>query len=739
MGKWLEPVSNELRAKIDAILSSDDEELIRIPADLDREGDFGNQWVVVTTRRVLVYENESADKPIDVPIPEITRARTEALVGGGQLVIERHLLPTVSVLYSNTEAERFSEVARGLEQLRKGEKFFIRTELDRTRCGKCGRLLPEKNGLCPACVRRLATLGRIAGYMKPYKMKAILMASASIAMTLSELIPPLISRRIVDDVFGSANGSPAPMDARLTLLGYLVIGLIAVRMMSWSSDVLRGWVVSWLSARITADIRSQLYRRLEMLSLQFYDKRQVGGLMSRVTRDSGMLQGFLVDGLPYLVTNLMMIVGILFFLLWMNWRLTLYILVPIPLLLLWGVLCWKRMRGLFNTYGQNWSRLGTRLNEALNGIRVVKAFTRENQEIAAFEKTNRSLMFISRRTARTWFLMRSTMSLITGFGGLIIWMLGGMDVLGGQLTLGTLLAFYSYMWLLYGPIQWLGQVNNWMTRAFAGAERIFEVIDTPAEAYDNPNAIAMPDMKGQVTFSDVTFGYDKSKPVLNDMNLVIAQGEMIGLVGKSGVGKTTTVNLISRFYEVDRGTISIDGIDIRDIRLEDLRRQIGIVLQDPFLFSGTIAENIGYGNPAAKFEDIVKAARAANAHDFILAKPNGYDTILGERGISLSGGERQRVSLARAVLHNPKILVLDEATSSVDVLTEKQIQEAIGRLIKGRPTIAIAHRLSTLKNADRLVILDAGRIAKIGTHDELMEKKGLFFRLVNIQREASEI
>jgi ATP-binding cassette subfamily B protein len=452
-----------------------------------------------------------------------------------------------------------------------------------------------------------------------------------------------------------------------------------------------------------------------------------------------MLQNFLVDGLPYLVTNVLMIAGILFFLLWMNWRLTLYILVPIPLLVLWGILFWRRMRGIFTIYGQNWSQLGTRLNESLNGIRVVKAFTRENQEIKAFEKKNRALMEISRRTARNWFLMWSTMSLITGFGGLIIWLFGGMDVIGGELTLGTLLAFYSYMWLLYGPIQWLGQVNNWRTRAFAGAERIFEVIDTPPEAYENPDAVPVPTLNGQVAFKEVTFGYDKSKPVLHDINLDIKEGEMIGLVGKSGVGKTTTVNLISRFYEVDRGAIEIDGIDIRDIRLEDLRRQIGIVLQDPFLFSGTIGENIGYGNPGARFVDIVKAAQAANAHDFILSKTNGYDTLVGERGISLSGGERQRVSLARAVLHNPRILILDEATSSVDVQTEKQIQEAIGRLIKGRTTFAIAHRLSTLKNADRLVILESGRIMEVGTHDELMDKQGLFYRLVHIQREASEI
>jgi len=282
-------------------------------------------------------------------------------------------------------------------------------------------------------------------------------------------------------------------------------------------------------------------------------------------------------------------------------------------------------------------------------------------------------------------------------------------------------------------------VNSWMTRAFAAAERIFEIIDTPSEAYKDPNAVSVPNIEGHVKFNEVTFGYDKSKPVLHEIELDISPGEMIGLVGKSGVGKTTTVNLICRFYDVDRGSIGIDGMDVRDIRLEDLRSQIGVVLQEPFLFSGSIAENIGYGRPGATIDAIMRAAKAAHAHDFIVSKPDGYDTLIGERGESLSGGERQRVSIARAILHDPKILILDEATSSVDVQTEKGIQEAIAYLVKGRTTFAIAHRLSTLRNADRLLVMDGGRILEIGTHQELLDKKGAFYNLVQLQEEISQI
>jgi ATP-binding cassette subfamily B protein len=306
------------------------------------------------------------------------------------------------------------------------------------------------------------------------------------------------------------------------------------------------------------------------------------------------------------------------------------------------------------------------------------------------------------------------------------------------LRLGDFWMMHQYLTLIYGPMQWFAQVNNWFGRAMAGAERIFEVMDTEKEAYAQSEGTHHP-ISGEVTFENVRFGYDKSNPVLKGITFTARPGEMIGLVGKSGAGKSTTINLICRFYEPDAGTIRIDGRDYRDIALQDMRRQIGIVLQEPFLFNGTIAENIAYGKPGATFEEIVEAAKAANAHHFILGKPDGYDTLVGERGAKLSGGERQRISIARAILHNPRILILDEATSSVDVETEKQIQEAIARLIAGRTVFAIAHRLSTLRNATRLVVLEKGEIVEMGSHAELMEKKGIFAGLVETQSQVTQI
>ncbi len=735
----LESMPHSVRAKIRGLLPTGEEELIRVSTDLNQEGAFGIQWVIVTDKRLLIVPMTELDSVADVPIEDIIFVQTEALVGGGRLNIERKDRPTITVPYSSSLAEKFSEVTRGLEQLRKGEPFLVNTQLDRTRCEKCGKLLPEKNGICPNCIRRLATLQRIASYLKPYKGLAILLVVISLIEAAMGVIPPMLYREIVDGVFVQKEGNTDGMSDRLTLLGLLVLGLVGIRVLSWGLEWTHGWTVSWLGARMTADIRNRLYQQLELLSLQFYDRRQVGAVMSRVTRDAGRLQEFLVEGLPYLVNNALRIIAILGILFWMHWLLALLILVPIPFLMGWGVIFWKRMRLYFNKWDQAWSDIMATVNEALSGIRVVKAFAQETREIATFGIRNKKIRQLAIRTEINWEIFFATTTLLTSFGMLIVWLIGGREVIRDMLTLGTLLAFYAYMWMLYEPIEWFGQVNNWMTRAFAGAERIFEVIDTPAEAYKDPDAHSISNIRGEVSFKDVTFGYDKSKPVLHKINLDVAPGEMVGLVGKSGVGKTTTVNLICRFYDVDQGIIEIDGVPIQKIRLEDLRSQIGIVPQEPFLFSGTVAENISYGKPGASFEEIMEAAIAANAHNFIVGKPDGYDSQVGERGGELSGGEKQRVAIARAILHNPKILILDEATSSVDVETEKQIQEAIAQLIQGRTTFAIAHRLSTLRNADRLVILEGGRIAEIGTHSELMEKKGVFYELVQLQQQTSEI
>ena len=707
-----------------------DEPLIRLEADFDADGRFGRRTLEVTHQAVRVREASGATA-FQMPIAEIQTARNEPLVGGGRLEITAKggdILPVIT--YSQTVAAKFSEAARGIEQLAKGEPLSINLKKERTRCEKCGRLLPEKDGICPACVNRSKTLRRISQYLAPYKWQAAGLTLFSVLTTALNLVPPQIQGNLIDGVLATHR--------HLHHL-YVLMGVwLGVLVCAAAVQIMTGRLIAFLAGNIAADLRSSLYRAIEFLQLSFFDKKQVGAITSRVTQDTDRVWGFLVDGMPYLVINGLMLVGIIGFLLSVNWKLTLCIIAPVPIVMGIGAFFWKPMSTMFHRVGQKWARFHMHLNESLSGIRVVKAFAQEDSENDKFTRRNQELRDAGVRADTRWYTIFGAMSLFTSMGTLINWTVGGVMVYHHQMTLGEFWKVNAYLGLIYGPLQWFAQVNQWFSRAMAGAERIFEVMDTDPEPYKRGAQKEMP-IVGEVEFDNVRFGYDKSNPVLKGLTFTAKPGEMIGLVGKSGAGKSTTINLICRFYEPDAGSLTIDGVDYRDISLQAMRRQIGIVLQEPFLFNGTIAENIAYGKPGASLDEIIEAAKAANAHNFTLAKPDGYDTMVGERGAKLSGGERQRVSIARAILHNPRILILDEATSSVDVETEKQIQEAIGRLTKGRTTFAIAHRLSTLRNADRLIVLDGGQIAEMGTHAELMEKKGEFFKLVETQSQVTQI
>ncbi len=708
---------------------SPDDILIRLDADLTEEGDFGHRVLEVTREVVRVLEPAGAIS-FQARIADIRSARNEPLIGGGRLEVltkSGDVVPIVS--YSLTVAAKFSEAARGIEQLAKGEPFSINLKQERLRCAKCDRLLPEKDGVCPACVNRRKTFMRIASYLTHYRWQAISLVGLSILTTGINLLPPLIQGTLIDQVLRAHRN--------LGLLWKLMGAWVAILAAGVVVQVVAGRLTAFLAASIAADLRAGLYRAIEFLQLSYFDKKQVGAITSRITQDTDRVWGFLVDGLPYMVINGLLLVGIAGFLFQTNWVLALCIMAPAPVVVAVSAVFWKPMSQLWHRVGQKWARFHTHLNESLTGIRVVKAFAREDYENNKFLQRSRELRDAGIKIDTQWYTIFGVMSFFTSLGLLINWTVGGYMVYAGQMTLGDFWKVNAYLGLIYGPLQWFSQVNNWFSRAMAGAERIFEVMDSEKEPAGPPEAHRP--IAGEVTFDNVRFGYDKSNPVLKGICFTAKPGEMIGLVGKSGAGKSTTINLICRFYEPDSGSIKIDGTDYRDIPLHDMRRQIGIVLQEPFLFNGTIAENIAYGKPDASFDDIVEAARAANAHNFILSKPDGYDTIVGERGAKLSGGERQRVSIARAILHNPRILILDEATSSVDVETEKQIQEAIARLIEGRTTFAIAHRLSTLRNASRLIVLEKGEVVEMGTHAELMAKEGVFHGLVQTQSQINEI
>ena len=690
---------------------------------------------------MLPHLAPGVDGAVSMDLSEITDARAEPLVGGGRLEVnwKGHFTPIIE--YSSSLGAKFTEIARGIQQLAKDEPFAVTTDFPRARCQKCQSLLPDRERNCPRCVRKMAVMLRIASYLAPYKPLAAVLVLTTLGRALLNLTPPLISRTLIDDVLAPnvlESGVRAPTES-LAMLAWLVAALVAVNLGTGGLEVAGSWIGAWLSTRVIANMRAQLYQVLERMSLTFHNRKGQGNLLSLVTRDTESLNYFLIDGAPYLVVHSATLLGVLVILLLMSWQVTLFVLLPVPFVVLGGTALVKRMRLLWSRVSQNWALLHGQLNESLLGIRVAKAFAQEEAEISRFDRRNEAVARATVHEARFWDSSFAILNFVTGAGVFIAWYFGGRAVIGGDLTFGSLYAFTHYLWMLYGPLQWFNRIYNWMSRALVGADRIFDVMDTPTEPYDQPGKLTPRPLRGEVEFREVTFGYDKTKPVLKKVDLHVQPGEMIGLVGKSGAGKSTTAQLVCRFYEVDHGQLLIDGHDIRDIELTCLRDQIGVVLQEPFLFSGTILENIRFSKPTANLPEVIAAARAANAHDFVVAKPEGYDTLVGERGNRLSVGEKQRVSIARAVLKDPRILILDEATASVDTETEFAIQQAIARLIKGRTTFAIAHRLSTLRNADRLVVMDEGTVAEIGTHEELLAKRGIYYKLVEMQRTVSRL
>jgi len=501
--------------------------------------------------------------------------------------------------------------------------------------------------------------------------------------------------------------------------------------------IVKNWLTINVSGRFTAGLRERLFAHLKKLPVDYFDKNQTGRIMTRINQDTSELQG-LFSQMTNFALNLLMVVGIGIALFAMSPSLGLYVLIPTPFVIAAAYYYYRYMRPHFRRFWVARWRLNAMLNTFLAGVRVVKAFAQEDQEEKRYQQRNSRMLQSQLQVNLAWGKFFPLISFAFNAGGLIIWYAGGRAVLADRITVGTLMAFIGYLGMFYGPLSNLTQISQALNRFVTISQRTFELLDEP-EQPQPARPVAKPRLAGSIEFDHVTFGYDPYYPVLKDVSFKVEPGEMIGLVGHSGAGKTTLVNLLCRFYEVTQGAIRIDGVDIRDLPMEEIRRQIGIVLQSPYLFRGTIAENIAYGKPDASYAEIVRAAKAANAHDFITAMPEGYDTIVGEGGTGLSGGERQRISIARAILHNPRILILDEATSSVDTETERQIQEALDELVKGRTTIAIAHRLSTLYNANRILVLNQGHLEEQGTPKQLLKKQGTFYHLVQMQSQMARI
>ncbi len=558
---------------------------------------------------------------------------------------------------------------------------------------------------------------RLLLYLKPYRFRVGLSVILMFGVTLSAIPMPLFQKKVIDSAIPTGDERMLVWIFCAVLLLYAVRGIISFTL---------NYLVGWLGQRIIFDLRFQSYRHLQRLSLAYYDGRQPGKIMARLTGDIDVIQYALTQGFVYLITDVATLLIVVAWLFLLQWKLALITMCILPLYVLNYKLLLSRIRVVSVELRERWEKMLSTLTEKVGSIAVVKAFAREDHETEVFMETVASNFKLSMRQNKLNRFLGATSQVIRALGtGLVLW-IGGSIVQQGGLTPGALFAFYGYLSYLYDPAVRIVDFNVQLQWANAAIERVFETLDTRPEIVDAPNAVHLPTVRGEVEFQHVTFGYDSENPVLHDVSFKVNPGEIIAIVGPSGAGKSTIVNLLARFYDVNEGSVLVDGHDVRKVRLETMRRHIGMVAQETILFSVSLKENIRYGKKDATDAQVVAAAKSADLHEFILSLPDGYETKIGEDGIKLSGGQKQRMAIARAILADPRILILDDATSALDSHTEANVQAALAHLMQGRTNFVIAHRLSTILNADRILVMNEGRIVDFGTHTTLVNRPGLY-------------
>lgn len=712
-----------------------------VPVDLEfdsrkmqaREAYASDVWLAVTEKRFVVLDAEKVVSTFW--LADCEKIKCEHQVHSGILAVTKKDGQTVcAARFSMRHIVRVAYVARGAQailsaaQAGQAAEEVVSMEYEKY-CEKCGRALPGTSK-CPYCEGKADILKKFMSLCGGYVGKLLLISLLMLLTAGVNLITPMIQRNFIDNALASGNGDWADLWTFVGITFFLLVARILV-------SVYRYWQCVSLGSALSMSLRHKLYYKIQTLSLSFINNRKPGELLNRVSRDTNQIRGFMEEVFGDMFSVLLTMIVSLVVMFLISWKMTLLSMVFIIIVFAVTRAFWHHIHTIFHKQWLKFDDVSSSLQDIISGMRVVKSFGKEDREAARFQKKTEDYAALSKKNETFWAIFYPILTFLLGAGSYIAVYFGGMDVLDGDMSLGELVQFITYCGYLFGPLNWMTHLPRMIMQMITSLNRIYDVLDEEPRIADSEDSKSFP-IEGAFTFENVSFGYHTYEPVLENVSFQVKPGEMIGLVGASGTGKSTLINLIMRLYDVDQGKITIDGVDLRDMKAESLHSQIGVVLQETFLFSGSILANIRFARQDASLAEVIQAAKAANAHDFICKTPDGYNTYVGEHGYNLSGGERQRIAIARAILNNPRLLILDEATSALDTESEFLIQQALDRLVKGRTTFAIAHRLSTLRNADRLVVIDKHSIAEIGTHNELLEKKGIYYGLVTAQLKMAE-
>ena len=713
--------------------------LFAIVGDISIKSEYCRNVLLVSEKRIDTYELDTDHFGRSVALDEIVSTQNKRMYGNAIFRLTLKSGETVNIFRYTFSVNALSEAAAGFIQAI-SDGVSVDEAYDCVKavyekqlsvCPKCGRTLSSPGATCIHCASKKKVVAQLGKYLIPEWKQLVFSVLLAVASTALSLVPPLLTKSLVDDILPNK-------DAQKLL--YVAGGLVLLHILTHAIGAVRGTILRKSGDRIVMSLRNDVYEKAQYLPMRFYDKTSTGAVINRISGDSNTLRAFMLRITQEVVVEFFKMIGIIVVMLIMNPKLTLLSLVPVPLVVIGARIFGKKIRPFYLRIWRRWTAVSSVLTDTIPGIRVVKSFTNEEGTVDRFKKENQDWYETDAKASAILNIFPAIVNTLISIGSVVIWIFGGNMVISGSanLTTGLLVSFISYASMFYGPVNFFANLNDSYQAALASAERILDILDAEPE-HNFGKGHVLPEIKGKIEFRNVSFSFDRTKKTLKNINLTINPGDIVGIVGTTGSGKSTLINLFMRYYDHYDGDILVDGVNIKDIDMQFYRGQIGFVQQEPLMFHDTIFNNIAYGVENCPVERVLQAADIANAHEFIVRQPDGYDAVLGERGVGLSGGERQRVSIARAVLKNPSILVFDEATASVDSETEHLIQEAIERLISGRTTIMIAHRLSTLSKANKIVVVDNGEIIECGSPDELLAAKGKYYRLVEIQSMSDKL